>query len=149
MRKRVVTVVAAVSIGMGGYLHLMIWQRGYRYAPPRELFLLNVAMSTAVALALLVHSGKLTALAGLLVSAGSLGAFVLSRGPGLPTLHGRFIEAGLSPTADRFVGLPSALVLLLLEGLAVACCIILVLARGRKLAASPGWPTPPCGPFAK
>jgi hypothetical protein len=138
MRNRIFASVAAVSVALGGYLHLQIWRGGYQFAPVRELFLLNVGISGAVAVALLLHPRKLTAAAGLLLSFGSLAAFALSRGPGLPTLHGKFTEMALAPHNVHFLGGPAALPLLVAEGLAVICCVM-VLASRRTTAASGSW----------
>ncbi len=127
MQSRALSVLAAVAIAIGGYLHLAIWSGGYRYAPVKEMFLLNVGISGAVAAALFFHPRKLTALAGLALSLGSLAAFGLSRGPGLPTRHGTFTEMGLAPHNVRFLGAPAALTLLAAEALAVLLCTAILL----------------------
>ncbi|MDQ1393229.1 MAG: hypothetical protein QOF30_2206 [Acidimicrobiaceae bacterium] len=129
MRVRIFASVAAISVALGGYLHLQIWRGGYQFAPVKEMFLLNVGISGAVAVALLLHPRKLTAAAGLLLSFGSLAAFALSRGPGLPTLHGTFKEMALAPHNVRFLGGPAALPLLVAEGLAMICCIVVLASR--------------------
>jgi hypothetical protein len=132
MRIRISATIAALAIALGGYLHLKIWMGGYRYAPVKELFLLNVGISGAVAAALLLHPRKPVAAAGLAVSAGSLIAFALSRGPGLPTLHGRFTEMGLAPHEVRFLGAPAAVTLLAAEAVAVICCATVLLVRAHR-----------------
>jgi len=134
VRRRIPAVIAALSIAAGGYLHLQIWRGGYRYAPVKEMFLLNVGLSALVALALLIRPNRLTALAGLLLSAGSLAAFGLSRGPGLPTPHGIFTETGLNPTNVRFLGGPAAVTLLAAEALAVITCTVMLLLYRRASA---------------
>ncbi len=138
MRNRIVATVAAVAIALGGYLHLQIWRGGYRYAPVKEMFLLNVGLSALVAIALLVRPGRLSAFGGLLLSAGSLAAFGLSRGPGLPTLHGTFTETGLQPHSVRFLGQPAAVSVLAAEALVVICTLLL-LARRTTAAPAPDW----------
>jgi hypothetical protein len=129
MRIRIVGIVAAVAVGLGGYLHLAIWRGGYRFAPVRELFLLNVGISAAVAAGLAFHPRKLTAAAGLVVSLGTLAAFALSRGPGLPTLHGRFTEMALAPDNVRFLGGPAAIAVLAAEAVAVVATTAMLLGR--------------------
>lgn len=130
MRTRIVggaAVVAAIAVAVGGYLHLEIWKGGYRYAPVKEMFLLNVGLSGAVAVALLLHPRRLIAAAGIVLSAGSLTAFALSRGPGLPSRHGIFTEIGLAPLNVRFLGGPAAVTLLAAEAVAVVCCAVMLL----------------------
>jgi len=145
MRNRIIGAVAAVAVAVGGYLHLEIWRGGYRYAPVNNMFLLNVGLSAVVAIALLVRPSKLTALAGLLLAAGSLAAFGLSRGPGLPTLHGTFTEKGLAPLNVRFLGGPAAVTLLAAEAIAVILCVAMLSSRQRHGApaeAAPAEPAP-------
>jgi hypothetical protein len=136
MRNRIFASVAAISVALGGYLHLQIWRGGYQYAPVKEMFLLNVGISGAVAVALLLHPRKLTAVAGLLLSFGSLAAFALSRGPGLPTLHGTFKEKALAPHNVHFLGGPAALPRLIAEGLAVICCVVVLASRRSTTSVS-------------
>jgi hypothetical protein len=137
VKNRIVSVVAAVAVAVGGYLHLQIWSGGYRFAPVKEMFLLNVGLSGAVAAALLLHPRKLTAAAGLALSAGSLAAFALSRGPGLPSLHGTFTEMGLAPLNVRFLGGPAAVTLLAAEAAAVLCCAVMLLVSRTSIARAP------------
>ncbi|MDP9074908.1 MAG: hypothetical protein M3N98_12200 [Actinomycetota bacterium] len=143
MRNRILTAVAALSLALAGYLHLAIWKGGYRFAPVKEMFLLNVGLSAAVAAAVLFHPRKLTAAAGLALAAGSLVAFGLSRGPGLPTVHGTFTEMGLAPHNVRFLGTGAAAILLAAEAVAVVCCAAVLLARpAAAKAPRPSWATP-------
>jgi len=141
MNKRIATIIAAAGIALGGYLHLEIWRGGYRYAPVKEMFLLNVGLSGAVAIALLFHPSRVTAAAGLLLSLGSLAAFGLSRwtAVGLPTLHGTFTETGLNPTNVRFLGGPAAVTLLAAEAVAVICCTAALFLRQGRPAVAQGW----------
>ncbi len=129
--------VAAAAVALGGYLHLAIWRGGYRYAPVKEMFLLNVGLSAAVAAALAFHPRKLTAVAGLAVSFGSLAAFALSRGPGLPTLHGRFTEMGLAPHNVRFLGGPAAIAVLAAEAVAFLASTAMLLGHRTPETAAP------------
>jgi hypothetical protein len=103
------------------------------------MFLLNVGISGAVAAALFLHPRKVAAAAGLALSVGSLAAFGLSRGPGLPTLHGKFMEMGLAPHNVRFLGGPAAITLLAAEAVAVVCCTVVLLSRPSTLAPVPAW----------
>jgi hypothetical protein len=139
MKNRIAAAVAAVAVAVGGYLHLAIWKGGYRFAPVKEMFLLNVGISAAVAAALIFHPRKLTAAAGLVLSVGSLAAFGLSRGPGLPTLHGTFTEMALAPHNVRFLGGPAAVTLLAAEAVAVICCTLVLARRQADPAPVPAW----------
>ena len=134
MRNRVVTIVAAVAIAVGGYLHWKIWDDAYRHAPVREMFLINVGLSAVLAIALLLRPTKLIAAGGFLLAAGSLVAFALSRGPGLPTFHGKFTETGLQPHNVQFLGQPAAVAVLVAEALAVICCLGLLVRRTARTA---------------
>lgn len=143
MGHRLVGVITAVAIGIGGYLHYDVWHASYRHLPGsyalvKDMFLANVGLSVLVVLALVISPARLVAVAGLLLSAGSLVAFALSRGPGLPTLHGAFKESGLTPHDVKFLGQPAALIVLVAEGVAVLLCLGLVLRRssGDALAGS-------------
>jgi hypothetical protein len=115
--------LVAVCIGIGGYVHYRIWHTEYRHAPVRELFVANWVASAlvVVALALVIIWPRLDRWAfvgALLVSVGSLAAFALSRGPGVPTLHGNFKETGLETTASYVFHLGSAKTILVTESLA-------------------------------
>jgi hypothetical protein len=128
---KVLVVVAAVGIALSGYVHLRIWQNEYRHAPVREMFLAQVVVSALVAVLLLMTllPGGLSrirrgaAAVGALVSLGSLAAFALSRGPGLPTLHGKFKETGLETTRSYVFHLGSAKVILVAEAVAALACL--------------------------
>jgi hypothetical protein len=130
---------AAVLIGIGGFVHFRIWQHAYRHAPVREMFVANWAASAVVVVLLVAVAvmgrrapGSLvtvTLVAALALAAGSLAAFALSRGPGLPTLHGTFKEHGLETTPDYFFGLGSAKTVLAAEGLAAVLSIWLLVRK--------------------
>lgn len=134
MGHRLIGVIAAIAIGIGGYLHYDVWHASYRHLPGRfalvkQSFLANAVLSVLVVLALVISPARLVAVAGALLSAGSLVAFALSRGPGLPTLHGSFKETGLAPHDVKFLGQPAALIVLIVEGVAVLLCLGLTLRR--------------------
>lgn len=123
--------IAAVAIGLGGYLHFDLWRDVYRRAEIREMFLLNVFASAFLAVAILaplrqVLMNRLVALGGLALAGGSLLAFALSRGPGLPTPHGLWKESGLSPEGIEFLGASTTLVVLIAEGIALLACLRLL-----------------------
>lgn len=128
---RLIRLGAAVGIGVGGFVHFQIWRHEYRHAPIREMFVANWVFSALIAVALLVAVasprlagtiGRLALLGGLALSAGSLVAFALSRGPGVPTLHGTFKETGLETTSSYVFHLGSAKAVLVSETLAVLLC---------------------------
>ena len=131
---------AAIAIGVGGYVHFKIWQNDYRHAPVREMFVAQWVVSALVVLVLLGAAARprlspralqLAALAGLLLSLGSLVAFGISRGPGLPTLHGNFKEHGLETTASYFFHVGSAKCILVAETLAAIVCGALIIEQER------------------
>jgi hypothetical protein len=142
MRARLL--VAAIALGVGGYVHLKIWQHEYRHAPVREMFVANWVASLAL-VALLVAAavlpalgrqlGRVVAFGGLLLAVGSLVAFALSRGPGLPTLHGTFKEHGLETTSSYVFHFGSAKAILVAESLAAVICGSLLLV-GRSSSGS-------------
>lgn len=126
--KRVLIAVAAISIAVGGYVHFRLWHGVYHLAPIREMFLLNVVISAFLAFAIFVP-GRVTALAGVALSAGSLGALTLSRTVGLPTPHGRWTETGLAPAGQTLFGISDTLLIIGAESLALlACSALLVIA---------------------
>ena len=117
----------ALLLAVGGYVHFRIWQNEYRHAPVREMFVANWVASAVVVVVLVVLSVRrwgtprlegMAVGAGLAISLGSLVAFALSRGPGLPTLHGTFQEHGLETTASYLFNLGSAKTILVTETLA-------------------------------
>jgi hypothetical protein len=133
-----VLLAIAVLVGVGGFVHLRIWEHEYRHAPVRELFVANWAASAVVVILLVgtvvVRRGAWAGSVGaLLVSVGSLAALALSRGPGVPTLHGTFKEHGLETTSSYFFHVGSAKTVLVAEGLAavLAAWTLLRPARAR------------------
>jgi hypothetical protein len=133
-------VVAAVTIAAGGLLHYRLWHDdGYRHTFVREMFVANIVASAVVTVALLVPRAiRLSALGGVLLALGSLAAFFLSRGPGLPTLHGTWKETGLQPAGDKVFGVKVALVVIVVEAVASTACSALLglgVRRSRRTAA--------------
>jgi hypothetical protein len=138
--RRVGELLAGLLVGVGGYVHFKIWQNEYRHAPVRELFIAAWVASAVVAVALLAISlarrpssagERAVLVAGMALSLGSLAAFALSRGPGLPTLHGTFKEHGLETTASYLFSLGSAKTILATESVAALLCGGLVVRRVR------------------
>jgi hypothetical protein len=133
-------IAVAFFIGLAGYVHYRIWKLEYRHAPVREMFVANWVLSAVVAIGLLVVvlvpsvrrvADRPLLLGALLLSLGSIVAFVLSRGPGLPTLHGTFEETGLETTSEYVFHLGSAKVILVSEAVAAVLSGALLLPRRR------------------
>jgi len=144
--------VAAISIAVGGYVHFRLWHGVYHLAPIREMFVLNVVVSAFLAFAIFVP-GRVTALAGVALSAGSLGAIALSRTVGLPTPHGRWKEMGLAPAGQKLLGISDTLLVIGAETLALLACgallVVAIRARAsverkgqRRRAPLPQWAMP-------
>jgi hypothetical protein len=82
--ERVSRLCAVAFVAVSGLIHLQLWQSGYRGIPNiGRLFMANVVVSAALALAVLVRSNVRLNLAGVVFSAGSLVALVLSRTVGI------------------------------------------------------------------
>jgi hypothetical protein len=111
---------AVFSIG-AGVLHWNLWaEHGYRSAPVRELFVASAVIGVVLGMIAFVERPR-AALPAAAANAVFLGAFALSRVAELPTLHGRWTESGLAPDSAAILGVPTTLILLGAEGLAVAC----------------------------
>lgn len=93
-------VLAALLVTLAGMVHLELWREGYRGIPYiGPLFLANVVASGVVAARLLLGGGRPTAVAGMLISIGSLTGLALTRTVGL---FG-FMESGWTSAASRAV----------------------------------------------
>jgi hypothetical protein len=121
---RVARVVAAAAVALGGYAHYdLYYNAGYRYAPVGSMFVLNFVSAWVIALLLLVGPRRIASFLGVGVSVLSLLAFILSRGPGVPTFSGtNFKESGLSPQSVHIVGIEIALVVIVVEAVGVLLC---------------------------
>lgn len=123
--RRILAVVATLSIAIGGYVHFRLWHGVYHHAPIREMFLLNVVLSAFFAIAVLIPR-RIYALGGAALSAGSLIAIGLSRTVGLPTPHGLWTETGLAPAGQTLFGISDTLLVLIVETVALLTCVALV-----------------------
>lgn len=71
---------AVMFVVIGGLVHLELWRSGYRGIPNvGNAFLVNVALAAILAVAVLVRSDWRINVAGVVFSAGSIGALVMSR----------------------------------------------------------------------
>jgi hypothetical protein len=134
--RRIFAAVGAGGIAIGGYIHFRLWHGVYRQAPIREMFLLNVALSAVLAVALLIPK-RVFALAGAALSAGSLTALILSRTVGLPTPHGRWTEIGLAP-GQTLLGVNETLLIIVAESVALVACLALVVLAFRSRVGADG-----------
>ena len=138
---RIVRLIAAAAVLVGGYCHYHLWDVAYRHAPVRELFIINAIGSLVIGIALAIGPRRLAALGGIGVSVLTLVAFGLSRGPGVPSFHGTFTESGLQPSSVHVLGAGVALLTLIAEGVAlVLSLVILAWAPRRRRARGAGHP---------
>lgn len=136
----------AACIAVAGFVHFRIWEHEYRHAPVREMFVANAIVSVVLVIGLVAgiasrrpqsRAQRAMLTAGMVFCLASLAAFALSRGPGLPTLHGSFKEHGLETTAAYVFGIGSAKVVLVAETIAaVLCGWLLVTSNGSTLGVS-------------
>ncbi|MEU0603415.1 hypothetical protein ABZ484_35100 [Streptomyces sp. NPDC006393] len=104
-------VVATVT--ESGYLHAKLYVNGYRFVPHiGVMFLLQGAVSFAVAALLLFGDPLILRLAAAGTALGALGGFALSRTTGL----WGFTERGFQPHPDAFLSVLSETATLLLLG---------------------------------
>ena len=114
-RSKILCYLAATAIGIGGYVHLVLYWRSY-HAIPRigVLFALDIIVAAGVAMALLVRHDTLSIVAAIAHTASALGGFVLSRTIGL----WGFKETGLTPTPHAAIALAAEAAALILLALA-------------------------------
>ena len=121
-------VVASAALLTGGYEHLSLYRRGYRFIPTiGVLFALNVAASAAFGILALVRREVVVRLAALAVSVTTLGFFGASRLPGGVF---RFQERGLQPS-------PQAIIALIAEVIATAVLAVSFVWDVRDLDLAP------------
>ncbi len=133
---RVVTAIASIAAGA---IHWDIWaNHGYRSAPVRELILASAVLAVALGLLAFLNR-RWAALPAAVANALFLAAFAVSRTAELPTLHGPWKEMGLAPEGAELLGIPTTLLLLVAEGVAVVCGLAsLLFGRARRTAPLPG-----------
>ena len=121
-RARVLRLVGAVLVLAGGAIHLKLNVDDYGNDDILRAFALNAAASALVAAYLVLRDDVVGPIAGLAVSIGSLGAFVMSRrGDGILD----FREVGWNPS-------PEAALTVVVEVLAViVLSLALIEMRGR------------------
>jgi hypothetical protein len=135
-QQRVIRVVAAAAIVIGGYSHYHLYKyEGYQHTPVGGMFLLDFISSLVIGALLLVGPRRIVAFLGLGISFLTLLGFVLSRGPGVPTLSGTtFKETGLSPQTVHLLGVEIALLVVIVESVAIVLTSTLLLAHGAETA---------------
>jgi hypothetical protein len=118
---RVMRVVVAAAIVLGGYAHYDLYQNvGYKHTPVGTMFLLDFIASLVIAVVLLVGPRRIGAFLGFGVSFVTLLAFILSRGPGVPTLGGTtFKEPGFTPQSTHLLGVEIALLVIVVESIGI------------------------------
>ncbi len=128
---RIIRIIAAALVLIGGLVHLELYFGGYRSVPNANLgrsFLLNAIAAAVIAIALVARPDKLIRVAGIAYAAGTLGAFALSR-----TDRGifGFTEHGLDPS-------PRGAIALICEvGAIVLLGLTFVLDRSERAADHP------------
>lgn len=135
---RVLRIIAAVAIVIGGYCHYHLWDVAYRHAPVRELFVINAVASALVGIGLAIGPRRLAALGGIGLSVLTLAAFALSRGSGVPTFHGTFTESGLQPSGVHVLGVQVAVLTLIVEGVALLLSLVTLFRNPKRRRAGVG-----------
>lgn len=112
---RILRIAAAVSILVGGLIHLDLYFDGYRAIPDiGRSFMLNAIASAAIAAAVAARSEWFVRAAGIAIAAATIGAFILSRrGDGLFD----FREQGLDPSPQAGLSLFVEIAAIVLLGL--------------------------------
>lgn len=117
--ERVARLIAMAGVLAGGYIHLRLYNHGYRDIPNYALgrsFLANVIASGLVVVVLAIWRSPLALLAGLGMAVGTLGAFARSRiGNGI---FG-FSESGLEPSPEAVIALIAEIAAALACGVAL------------------------------
>lgn len=134
---RILRIVAAAAVLIGGYCHYHLWDVAYRHTPVKELFIINAVASLIIGIALVIGPRRLAALSGLGVSVFTLLAFILSRNGGVPTFHQTFTESGLQPTSVHVFGVEVALMTLITEGIALLLCAVILFSTPRRRGVAP------------
>jgi hypothetical protein len=123
---RVLRLVGALLVLAGGAIHLKLNLDDYGNDDILQAFALNAAVSAVVAAYVALRDDGLGPLAGIALSIGSLGALAMSRrGDGILG----FREVGWNPSPDTAVTV-------VIESLAVAVLLGVLLRRGRSTGPS-------------
>ena len=126
-RARVLRLVGAVLVLLGGAVHLKLNLDDYGNDDILKAFALNAAASALVAAYLVLRDDIVGPIAGLAVSIGSLGAFAMSRrGDGLLD----FREVGWNPS-------PEAVLTVAIEVAAVVVLALVLVEIRRSSTAEP------------
>jgi plastocyanin len=114
---RIIRIIAAALVLIGGLVHLELYFGGYRSVPNANLgrsFLLNAVASAVIAIALVARPDKLIRVAGIGLAASTLVAMALSRTD--KGIFG-FTEHGLEPTPRGAIALICEIGAIVLLGL--------------------------------
>ncbi len=119
--ERLVRLPAATLLLVGGFVHLQLWQDGYRAIPNiGPLFLVNVVASALIAAAVVLRPSRWIAVLGVGLALASVSALVMSRTVGLLG----FTERGWTDDAFRTVAAE--------VGAIVAIALVVVVNRGTQ-----------------
>lgn len=123
--ERISRLCAVTFVVVGGLVHLELWRSGYRGIPNvGNAFLVNIALAGVLALAVLVRNDWRVNLAGVVFSAGSIAALVMSRTIG-------FLGFTERAWTDRAVQATTAEI-----GAMVALAVVMVATRRRAIPAT-------------
>ncbi len=114
---RIIRIVAAALVLIGGLVHLQLYFGGYRSVPNANLgrsFILNAVAAAVIAIALVARPDKLIRVAGIVYAASTLGAFTVSRTD--KGIFG-FTEHGLNPKPQGVIALICEIGAIVLLGL--------------------------------
>jgi hypothetical protein len=133
---RILRVIAAAAVVLGGYAHYDLYHSaGSRYTPVGSMFLLDFIAALVIGVLLLIGPRRLAAFFGFGASVLALVAFLLSRGPGVPTFSGKtFKESGLSPQTVHLLGVEIALLVIIVEAVAIVLCATVYIVPKRRAA---------------
>jgi hypothetical protein len=109
--KLIIRLAVAVTVAASGYVHAKLYVDGYRFISHiGPMFLLQAAVSFALAALLLFGGPPLLQLAAAGTALGALGGFVLSRTVGILG----FTERGFQPHPDALLSVLAEVVTLVL-----------------------------------
>ncbi|MGI9120423.1 MAG: hypothetical protein ACR2G7_09960 [Acidimicrobiales bacterium] len=125
--KRITRLPAAVSLVVGGIIHLQLWLSGYRVIPyVGPFFIANVVVSALLALALVARNDSRVTVVAIIFSLASLVALVMSRTVGLfGFTEPAWTDQAVRATTAEF-------------GAIVALAIVFVVTHRTAVALAPG-----------